>query len=455
MITVVGDVMLDQAIEVDTNRISPEFPQPVFEFKSSSFDLGGAANVAANIKSLGSDVLLIGSVGQDEMATKINELCDKFEIEFCPIVDEKSPTTVKSRYFCGASQVFRLDKEAHFNGTRALKIVKKKLQSLDCSYVVLSDYNKGTLGEIQEIVRALKALQVKVIVDPKHKDFSRYRGAYILTPNLNEFRRANGSFISESELVMKAMKCCRIHSISYILITMGADGMLLVNQDGALGKFPTEALEVFDVTGAGDTVVAALTYALGEGSSLQDAVEYANKAAGIAVSRKGTAKVTHLDMLREQKSVLSPAQLKSVIKMAREKNKKIVMTNGCFDILHPGHLGLLHEAKTHGDILIVVLNSDNSVKKLKGKKRPINLLDDRAKMIKSISAVDYVTFFDELTPEKFYAQYTPDVLVKGSDYDDENIIGSDVVKDAGGEVKRVQFLEGYSTSNLVNKILGG
>lgn len=445
--------MLDQAIEVDTNRISPEFPMPVFKFKSSAFDLGGAANVAANIKSLGADVLLIGSVGQDEMATKINDLCDKFDIEFYPIPDSNCPTTVKSRYFCGASQVFRVDKEANFSGALTLEVVKTKLQSLDCNYAVLSDYNKGTLGEIREIVRELNSLQIRAIVDPKHEDFSRYSGAYILTPNLNEFCRANGSFNSESELVTKAINCCRIHSISNLLITMGADGMLLVNECGAIGKFPTEALEVFDVTGAGDTVVAALSYALEGGLSLQEAVKYANKAAGIAVSRKGTAKVSQFDIMREQTLVLQHSELKSLIRISREKNKRIVMTNGCFDILHPGHLRLLKEAKAYGDTLIVVLNSDNSVKKLKGKKRPINSLEDRARMIKSISAVDYVTYFNELTPEKFYTQFTPDILVKGSDYDEEKIIGSDVVKDVGGEVKRVQLVEGYSTSNLVNKIM--
>jgi len=359
----------------------------------------------------------------------------------------------------GQQQLLRLDIEQTFDWKEwrsTKKSFSKKLK--DFGAVIVSDYGKGTLQEVPFIIQQAKKRDIPVFIDPKGNNFNKYKGAYIITPNYLEFSTEVGGVKNEQELNSKASNMIKKLGLQGLLITRGQEGMTLFKKErGKVNRidFPTEARDVVDVSGAGDTVIASLAAAQSSGMTLEDSVKLANAAAGIVVGKSGTASPSLAELsisLNSGDSVLSKAQIKDLVKEAKKDSKKIVFTNGCFDLLHVGHITYLEEAEQLGDRLVVALNSDSSVRKLKGSKRPINKLKDRAKQIAALDSVDWVTSFSEDTPLKLIKELEPDVLVKGKDYKVKNITGSKEVLSKGGQVKTIKLIKGVSTSNLIKKI---
>jgi D-beta-D-heptose 7-phosphate kinase/D-beta-D-heptose 1-phosphate adenosyltransferase len=359
----------------------------------------------------------------------------------------------------GQQQLLRLDKEESFTKKEWLatkNAFSKKLKGFNV--VIVSDYGKGTLVDVPFLIKESKKRNIPVFIDPKGNNFNKYKGAYIITPNFLEFSTEVGGVSSESDFTNKANKLIKKLALQALLVTRGQEGMTLFKKDG--GKinrtdFPTEAMDVFDVTGAGDTVIASLASAHSSGMSLEDSVKLANVAAGIVVGKSGTASPSLVELslsLNADDSLISNSEIKDLVKAAKKDSKKIVFTNGCFDLLHPGHITYLSEAKKLGDRLIVALNTDRSVKRLKGNKRPINSLRHRALQVASLDSVDWVTSFSQDTPLKLIKELEPDVLVKGQDYKIKDIVGSKEVLSKGGEVKTIKLVKGFSTSKLIKKI---
>ena len=369
-------------------------------------------------------------------------------------------TTVnKLRLLAGQQQLLRLDIEESFTKKDWLatkNTFSKKLKGFNA--VIVSDYGKGTLVDVPFLIRESKKRNIPVFIDPKGNNFSKYKGAYIITPNFLEFSTEVGGVSTESDFTNKANKLIKKLALQALLVTRGQEGMTLFKKDG--GKinrtdFPTEAKDVFDVTGAGDTVIAGLASAQSSGMSLEDSVKLANVAAGIVVGKSGTATPSLVELslsLNADDSLISNSEIKDLVKAAKKDSKKIVFTNGCFDLLHPSHITYLSEAKKLGDRLIVALNTDHSVKRLKGNKRPINNLRHRALQVAALDSVDWVTSFSQDTPLKLIKELEPDVLVKGQDYKIKDIVGSKEVLSKGGQVKAIKLVKGFSTSKLIKKI---
>lgn len=421
--------------------------------------LGGAANVALNVAALGANAVLVAVTGKDESAALLKEKLETAGIRHLLYEDGAYLTITKLRIVSRQQQLIRADFEkiADIDAGHLLPLYGEALAGSDV--VILSDYDKGALASPAPFITAARKAGKVVLVDPKYKDFSVYAGATVLKPNRQEFEKAVGGWTSESELVAKSRAMIDRLGLQAILITRHSEGMTLVQKDKPEIHLPARSREVYDVSGAGDTVIAVMACALGAGTTMNDAIGLATFAAGIVVSRSGTSSVSGpelrlevADSLGYGNGVLSREQLMVAVEEARLRGEKIVFTNGCFDILHAGHVDYLSEARDYGDRLIVAVNDDASVHRLKGKGRPINTVDRRMTMLSGLSAVDWVVSFPEDTPEDLLGELKPDVLVKGGDYGIEEVVGADIVRAYGGEVKVLKLVEGSSTSALVQKI---
>lgn len=459
-VLVVGDVMLDRYWRGDTNRISPEAPVPVVHIKKQENGVGGAANVAVNISALGGKAYLLGLVGNDEAAISLKGILKKANVNYnLPYVANTS-TITKLRIIGQNQQLIRLDFEDEFTQCDFRELFTAYDSALqNTQLVILSDYGKGALHHSKEFIAKARKLNIPVLIDPKSKDFSIYAGATIVTPNQREFEAAVGTFDNDDELVIKARNLIEAHDFYAVLVTRGAHGMSLICKDQPPAHIPTRAREVYDVSGAGDTVIATLGSALACGKNIYEATILANAAAGVVVRKLGAATASPAELRRAMQrqqdpwaGIMEEEELLQEVADARSHGEKIVMTNGCFDILHAGHITYLEQAKSLGQRLIVAVNDDASVAKLKGPNRPINSLKQRMLVLSALRAVDWVVSFSEDTPERLIKRITPDVLVKGGDYQAEQIAGAKHVIDSGGEVKVLSFVEGFSTSNLINTI---
>lgn len=461
-VLVLGDVMLDRYWFGATNRISPEAPVPVVRVQNNEERAGGAANVAMNISALNVPVCLLGLIGQDETGIALTKLLEKQHIH-CNFVELPThPTITKLRILSRHQQLLRLDFEENFHDVDSASLLNN-LSSVITDYgaLVLSDYGKGTLNQVQQMIQIARQAHIPVLIDPKGTDFERYRGATLLTPNLAEFEAVVGHCHSEQELIEKGLKLIQTFELEALLVTRSEKGMTLLRPGQPAYHLPTEAKEVFDVTGAGDTVISVLAIALADGRSMEEACYLANVAAGIVVGKLGTSTVSTVELenvihgrTENGFGIMSEQALKQAVQLAKNRGEKIVMTNGCFDILHPGHVSYLENARKLGDRLIVAVNSDESVKRLKGQSRPINELASRMAVLAGLSSVDWLVSFNEDTPQRLISEILPDLLVKGGDYKPEDISGSQEVWANGGEVQVLNFENGCSTSNVIAKIQG-
>lgn len=459
-VLVLGDVMLDRYWFGATNRISPEAPVPVVRVKNNEERAGGAANVAMNISALNIPVTLLGLIGQDEAGESLAKMLQAQQIN-CDFAALKThPTITKLRVLSRHQQLLRLDFEEDFHDVQSAVLLDKlRTEIADCGALVLSDYGKGTLNDVQKMIQIARTANVPVLIDPKGTDFERYRGATLLTPNLSEFEAVVGQCADDQVIVDKGLQLIEDYDLQALLVTRSEKGMTLLRLDAEPYHLPTEAKEVFDVTGAGDTVISVLAAAIADGRSMEEACYLANVAAGIVVGKLGTSTVSPVELEnaihhRDEIGfgIMDEVRLKAVVKSAKTRGEKIVMTNGCFDILHPGHVSYLENARKLGDRLIVAVNSDASVKRLKGENRPINSLIARMAVLAGLSSVDWVVAFSEDTPQRLIGDLLPDLLVKGGDYKAEEIAGSQEVWANGGEVRVLNFENGYSTSKVVEKI---
>ncbi len=459
-VLVVGDIMLDRYWSGATQRISPEAPVPVVRIQNDEDRPGGAANVALNIASLGGKAKLIGITGTDEASDSLTTKLTAMNINCDFIKQNQVPTITKLRVMSRNQQLIRLDFEEDLHAVEKSSLVEKVAQSLaEHQLLLLSDYNKGTLSEVQTLIALANEYNVPVVVDPKGNDFKRYRGATLLTPNMGEFEAVVGECPCEATLVKKGQALLDELALEALLVTRSEHGMTLIRKKQPELHLPTQAKEVFDVTGAGDTVIATLALAIAAQASYGQASALANIAAGIVVGKIGTSTVSEAELMAQiyagQESgfgVLSEEQLKIAADMAKARGEKIVMTNGCFDLLHAGHVSYLESAKKLGDRLIVAVNDDASVTRLKGVGRPVNPLDRRMAVLAGLGAVDWVVSFSEDTPQRLIANILPDILVKGGDYQVADIAGGEDVLANGGEVKVLNFEAGISTTEIINTI---
>jgi len=457
---VIGDVMLDRYWHGTASRISPEAPVPVVQVGNQEDRPGGAGNVALNIAALGSAATLIGVVGEDDNAKDLESRLAAAGV-YCEFLrSPDKPTITKLRVISQHQQLIRLDFEHQFDEQDVAEL-QTLAESLipSAQVLVLSDYAKGALNDVSALIALARNQNIPIIVDPKGTDFKKYRGATLLTPNLSEFEAVVGPCANEKELVRKGLALMSELDLQAMLITRGEHGMTLLRPDSEELHLPARAREVFDVTGAGDTVISVLASALAAGDDLADATAIANLAAGLVVGKLGTAAISGPELRRaimsEQNSgmgVMTAEQLRIGVHDAKAHGEKIVFTNGCFDIIHAGHVGYLSEARKLGDRLVVAINADDSVLRLKGAGRPINPVERRMTVLGGLEAVDWVVSFDEDTPESLLESLQPDILVKGGDYSLDQIVGGKYVLSYGGEVKALEFLDDCSTSAIVEKM---
>lgn len=458
---VAGDVMLDRYWFGPAERISPEAPVPVIKVSGREDRAGGAANVAVNVAALGAAATLLGVTGDDEPANRLETLLAERDIDCALLRHPELPTTTKLRVLSRNQQLIRLDEEEVT--TLAAQALASRFSQLLAGQgaVILSDYAKGALAECGALIEAAVAAGVPVLVDPKGADFSRYRGATLLTPNLKEFETVVGDCPSLDELTSRGARLCAELALDALLITRSEKGMSLIRRGAEPLHLPAEAREVYDVTGAGDTVIAALAVALAAGESLAGAATLANVAAGLVVRKLGVATVTRAEIrlaLHQRgiggRGMLTQDRLISNVRESQERGERIVMTNGCFDLLHAGHVAYLEDAKAMGDRLVVAVNDDASVQRLKGAGRPITPLADRMAVLAGLAAVDWVVAFESDTPAELIDAVLPDVLVKGGDYAPDEIAGAGAVRANGGEVAVLPFRPGRSTSTIIKSIRG-
>ncbi len=455
-ILVVGDAMIDRYIIGETSRISPEAPVPIVQASREEVRAGGAANVAANVEALGGRCCLLTVCGGDSGGEELARLMARHAVTLERVIDLGQRTTQKTRLISGVQQIARIDHDGGVSDTARAELARRFEARLDgCHAVIFSDYDKGTLSDLPLLLAMARRRGVPTFVDPKAPDPARYAGAFLLKPNAREFQALFG-ICPEERIAEQARAALAAMTLDYLVVTRGAKGILMVSRDGAVIDHPTEAVEVFDVTGAGDTIMAALVVGVASGLAMADAIDQANIAASIAVSRPGTYVVTRedlaerLDRRHDAASKLLPlSRLAAVVERARSGGARIVFTNGCFDVLHAGHVRLLELARRRGDVLIVGLNSDASVRRLKGVRRPVNPLPDRADVLSALTAVDHVIAFEDDTPAALIAAIRPDVLVKGGDYAADEIVGADLMRETGGEVFIVPLLPGRSTSAIL------
>jgi D-beta-D-heptose 7-phosphate kinase/D-beta-D-heptose 1-phosphate adenosyltransferase len=451
--------MLDQYLFGATSRISPEAPVPVVHVQETDNRPGGAANVAVNLASLGASTRLIGAVGDDGAAETLESILagQGIRCDFARVSDR--PTITKTRVQSRGQQLIRLDQE-NAAALRDSSLTELLVNALDgAGAAILSDYGKGALTDVSAMISLCREAGVPVLVDPKGRDFSKYRGASLITPNQAEFEAVAGECASDAQLAERGWQMIEDLELAALLVTRSEKGMLLLESGNEPVFLSTQAREVFDVTGAGDTVIATLAGALASGQDLAASAALANLAAGLVVRKIGVATVTpgEIQVAMHQRGqggrgLVSRGELDVLVGDARRRGERVVMTNGCFDILHAGHVAYLEEAKSLGDRLIVAVNDDESVRRLKGESRPINALDDRMLVLAGLAAVDWVIPFAEDTPADLIASVLPDVLVKGGDYEPEEIAGGKDVLQNGGEVRVLSFRDGHSTSRMIQKL---
>ncbi|MFT6734190.1 MAG: D-beta-D-heptose 7-phosphate kinase/D-beta-D-heptose 1-phosphate adenosyltransferase [Polaribacter sp.] len=459
-ILIVGDLMLDKYWYGGSSRISPEAPVQVLNVGQMEERPGGAGNVALNIVSLGGNATVIGVTGKDEEAkhliSKLSAAKVKCDFEQ---VDELQ-TITKLRIISRQQQLIRLDFEEKLQGRGIDSIPEKMKQHLpSCGAIIFSDYAKGTLDKIQDLIQIARIQKIPILVDPKGSDFTKYKGATIVTPNLLEFEEVVGKCDTEKQLIERGQALLKSHDWQALLITRGEQGMTLLRPEQPELHLPAVAREVFDVTGAGDTVISTLATSLAAGSSIENAVTYANAAAAVVVGKLGTATVGSHELRRRLRTMgdsspgtMSKEQLLHIVEESKVLGEKIVMTNGCFDILHAGHVTYLQQAKKMGDRLIVAVNNDESVASLKGEGRPVNSLERRMSVLAALGSVDWVVSFSEDTPKLLICDILPDILVKGGDYKVSEIAGADCVLESGGQVEVLEFIDGVSTTKIIESI---
>ena len=460
-VLVVGDLMLDRYWHGATERISPEAPVPVVHVRQNEERAGGACNVAINIASLGAQCTVMGLCGKDEAAGILESLLREQGVATRFIKLDENATVTKLRVMSRHQQLMRLDFEDGFIGSRLEPLEQAFAEALPAhNIVVCSDYGKGSLREVEKLIALCNEKNIPVLVDPKGNDFSRYRGASLITPNLSEFEAVAGRCDSVDELVSRAHALCDQHDLEALLVTRSEHGMSLMQRGFDAVHLPTHAREVYDVTGAGDTVISTLAAALGAGLSLERAMWLSNLAAGIVVGKSGTASVSRAELKAEieqlssgaRHGVVSEAELHALIDDCRERGETIVMTNGCFDILHAGHVAYLEQAAALGDRLLVAVNVDDTVRRLKGEDRPVNKLEYRMRMLAALRCVDWVVAFEEDEPTRLICDIAPDILVKGGDNEVDKIPGGDCVRQAGGKVMVLTYVDGVSTTRIIESI---
>lgn len=461
-ILVVGDIIYDKYWFGDINKISPEAPIPILNFQREEMRLGGAANVAANIVALGGNAMLIGCLGDDRQGKKVEKDLNEAGISNKLIFLKNQSTIIKQRIISQRQHIVRVDFDHGYKDvpdTNFFKLISENINNYDL--IILSDYGKGTLSSIKKIISLAKSIGKKIIIDPKGNDFSKYENASILTPNFYEFTNIVGFCNSEEDIVLKGKTLCNKLKLDYLLLTRGAKGMTLISNNEIPLHLDAVTRDVFDVTGAGDTVLATLALCISSGFEVKKALYFSNKAASLVVSKFGTSTILLEDLKKvfvnkhiHRNKFLTSNELKKEIKLLKKSGKKIIMTNGCFDILHMGHIRYLKEAKELGDILIVALNSDISIKNIKGINRPINDEISRLEVLAALEFVDIITVFNENTPIEVIKVIKPNILVKAGDYKLNEIAGSSIVKKYNGQIKLLTYYEGYSTSNAIKKITG-
>jgi D-beta-D-heptose 7-phosphate kinase/D-beta-D-heptose 1-phosphate adenosyltransferase len=457
-VLVAGDLMLDRYWHGAASRISPEAPVPVVKVEGVEERVGGAGNVALNIAALGAQASLVGLAGRDEAGANLAALLEQAGIACAIERLDNLPTITKLRVLSRHQQLIRLDFEEPFHAVAPAAMVDSFAARLDqAQAVVLSDYGKGTLQGVRDLIGLARSAAKPVLVDPKGADFDKYRGATLITPNRAEFEAVAGTCRDEAELGVKAQRMAERLELDALLVTRGEQGMTLVQREGPPLHVPARAQEVYDVTGAGDTVIAVLAAGLAAKMPLVDAVQLANLAAGLVVGKLGTASVSRDELdaalqggRAQRHGAVDLEGLLPLVAAARRRGERIVATNGCFDLLHPGHIRYLREARALGDRLVVLVNSDASVRRLKGPERPVNPLEYRMEMLAALESVDWVAPFEEDTPRAAIGRLLPDVLVKGGDYSDITAIaGHDLVLAHGGEVRVLGFVEGHSTTRIL------
>ncbi len=468
-VLVVGDLILDRTYKGAVERISPEAPIPVVHVTSSTNGLGGAGNVAHNLSRLGCSVVLAASVGKDPEGFMLKELLGKYGINAGCLLETAKVTTTKTRVISARQQMLRLD----FEETGALEAkeeeallarVEEEIEK-GVGAVVLSDYGKGvcTPGVCRKVTDLCKGMKTPVIVDPKGPDWERYQGAWMVTPNLNELGQALGETVPNEDGAVEAagLRLKNRWDLAHLLVTRSDKGMTLFFEEGILHE-PALAREVFDVSGAGDTVVAVTAAFVSAGAAVADSIRAANRAAGFVVGKAGTYAINAAELKNElegdfrvpSEKVLTLDEAVENVNRWKTRGRRVVFTNGCFDILHAGHVRCLEEAKSLGDCLVVGINSDDSVRRLKGPKRPVMSQDDRARILAALHCVDVVVVFEEDDPMKLVQALRPSVLVKGGDYKPEEVVGKDVVEADGGRIVIVPLLEGKSTSGILRSLFG-
>jgi len=460
-VLVVGDIMLDHYWHGNTSRISPEAPVPVVHIGGDEHRPGGAANVALNIAALNAKAILLGITGDDNSAIVLEQLLVEKGVD-CQFAKQNDLETItKLRVISRQQQLIRLDFEKNLaNANHDALIEQYKVLLNEVDVVILSDYGKGTLEKVELLIKLAREQNKIVLIDPKGNDFNKYRHASLITPNFGEFSAIAGQCSTDEEVHIAAVNLKQELNLESLLVTRGEHGMTLVDDKNEALHLTAHAREVFDVTGAGDTVISVIAAALACGESLADATAVANIAAGIVVGKLGTAAITEselrLALKREQEhdlGVVSEDTLIAAVVDAKARGEKVIMTNGCFDILHAGHVSYLEMARQMGDRLIVAVNSDESIKRIKGEKRPIVPLDQRMAVLAGLASVDWVVEFSEDTPERLICEVLPDILVKGGDYRAEEVAGFECVTENGGKVEILHFVEGCSTTDVIKKIL--
>jgi len=460
-VLVIGDLMLDRYWHGGTSRISPEAPVPVVHVNKNDERAGGAGNVALNIAMLGAHCTVMGLCGDDEAARTLEALLEKVGVNPQFTRMPKNSTVTKLRVMSRHQQLMRLDFEDGFIGTDLSRLEQTfEAQLKDHNIVVCSDYGKGSLRNVGRLIELCNQNNVPVLVDPKGNDFEKYAGASLITPNLSEFEAVAGGCATEDDLVAKANALSEKYDIEALLVTRSEHGMSLMQRGYDPVHLPTQAREVFDVTGAGDTVISTLAASLGAGVSLERAMVLSNLAAGVVVAKLGTASVSlrELEHAIEESSsttehgVLTEADLHSLLDRCRARGETIVMTNGCFDILHAGHVTYLEQASELGDRLLVAVNVDETVRRLKGEDRPVNKVENRMRMLAALRCVDWVVPFSEDEPTRLICELLPDILVKGGDNEADKIPGGDCVRQAGGQVMVLTYVDGISTTRIIDSI---
>ena len=460
-ILVIGDLMIDHYLWGSCDRISPEAPVQVLNVQKETTVLGGAGNVINNLNALGANVDVISVIGDDLIGIELEKMLEKIVVNTNLIIEKDKITSKKSRLIASNQQIIRYDKESCEDIQKAsedkiLKTLEENISKYEI--ILLSDYGKGVLTEdlTKKIITLINSKNKKVIVDPKGSNYNKYKGAYLLTPNKKEASEATNIDIKDEPSLLEAIiKLKNECELEISLITLSEDGIAIF--DDNLRKKPTVAREVYDVTGAGDTILASIGFCLACNLDIDQAIHFANLAAGVVVGKLGSATASLNEIIEYESSLHKSTsyshiktldEIKELSKELKQKGKKLVFTNGCFDILHVGHVKYLETAKSFGDVLILGLNSDDSVKRLKGASRPVNTQDDRAYTLAALQSVNYVVLFEEDTPYELIKAISPHTLVKGGDYEGKDVIGQDLVE----ELKLVEFVEGRSTSRTIQRI---